>query len=140
MSPRESSLSHGQSLGMESLESFLYVRYWWFCYILLQQWTLPTSWANRLAEISWLTMWTPSFTCCSWLPIRIYLCDQIPMFPRSWDSKWASLTEIFHTYSCVSPPERKHGLCAQQGKSRRPMSLLPNHHIFIFPSAYAVLR
>ena len=82
----------------------------------------------------------PSFTCCSWLPIRIYLCDQIPIkvsdpetqmsFPGQ---KYSTHTPVFHcqreSMACVLNKARAGGLCRY--------SLTTN--TFIFPSAYAVL-
>ena len=81
-----------------------------------------------------------SLTCCSWLHIRIYLCDQIPTkvsdpktqvsFPGQ---KHSTYTAVFHyqrkSTACVLNKERSGGL--------RRYSLTTN--TFIFPPAYSVL-
>lgn len=82
----------------------------------------------------------PSFTCCSWLHVRIYLCDQIPIkvsdpetqisFPGQ---KYSTHTPVFHcqreSTACVLNKARPRGLCRY--------SLTTN--TFIFPPAYTVL-
>lgn len=113
ISPRESSLSHGQNLAMESLESFLYVRYWWFCYILLQQQTLSTSWSNHFAETSRLTVWTQVSPAAAGCMSGYTYVTRSPYKSQILRLKWASLDRnIPHILLCFTAREKARPVCS----------------------------